>query len=271
MAGPDPDELLALAVSIAHEAGALVTRLRRECVDVARTKSSPVDVVTEADRASEELVRHRLALARPDDAVMGEEGDDVAGTSGVRWVVDPIDGTVNYLYGIPDHAVSIAAQVDGRSLVGVVHAPALGLDYTAVRGRGAWRDGRRLQVSTTSPRQGQALVATGFGYRSEVRARQGQAVAALLPHVRDVRRRGSCSLDLCGLAAGECDAYVEEGPHLWDHAAGGLVAEEAGARFEVWPAPGGGDRDLLVCAPEVFFDSFSALVQECGFGVPGAR
>jgi myo-inositol-1(or 4)-monophosphatase len=263
----DLDRLLDLAVSIAREAGELITRLRAEGVDVAQTKSSPTDVVTRADSASEELVRRRLAEARPDDAVHGEEGDDLAGTSGVTWVVDPIDGTVNYLYGIPDHAVSIAAQVDGRSVVGVVHAPALGTTYTAVLGRGSWRDGHPLHVAEQAPGPATALVSTGFAYRPEVRARQGRAVAALLPQVRDIRRRGSCALDLCGLAAGESDAYVEEGPHLWDHAAGGLVATEAGARLEVWPAPDG--EELVVAAHAGLFDDFADLVRACGFGLAG--
>ena len=266
----DADELLGLAVAIAHEAGDLITRLRAEGVDVADTKSSPTDVVTRADAASEELVRARLREARPDDGVHGEEGADVAGTSGVTWVVDPIDGTVNYLYRIPDHAVSIAAQVDGETLVGVVHAPALARTYTAVRGRGSWCDGRPLRVADEAPPEGQLLVATGFAYRPEVRARQGRGIAALLPRVRDVRRRGSCALDLCGLAAGECDAYVEEGPHLWDHAAGALVATEAGARFELWPLKG--EDPLLVCATSAAFDDFAALVRASGLaGTPAVE
>ena len=258
----DHDELLDLALEVAREAGALVTAMRAEGVDVAATKSSPIDVVTAADRACEELVRRRLLAARPDDAVHGEEGDDHAGTSGVRWIVDPIDGTVNYLYGLPHWSVSIAAARDDRVVAGVVLAPALGEEYAATLGGGATLGGRPLGVRPRPP-LAESLVATGFGYQADMRTRQGQAVARLLPQVRDVRRLGSCALDLCALAAGRLDGYVEEGPHLWDHAAGGLVAGEAGATVEVWTTTFG--SEVVVAAPDAAWADFSRLVRDCGF------
>ncbi|WP_445256648.1 inositol monophosphatase family protein [Nocardioides aurantiacus] len=261
----DDRALLDLALSVGREAGALALRMRHEGVDVAATKSSESDVVTRADRASEELLRERILAARPDDAVVGEEGDDVTGTSGVRWVLDPIDGTVNYLYGLPHWAVSVAAArvVDGveQVVAGAVVAPVLGREYAALRGAGAWRDGTPLRVRPPGSLE-TALVATGFSYSREVRARQGRAVAQLLGRVRDVRRGGSCALDLCALAEGAVDGYVEEGPHWWDHAAAGLVATEAGAVVEVAAGP---DLDLVVAAPAASYDGFSALVGECGF------
>ena len=262
MAGSDR-ELLDLALGTAREAAALVVRLRGEGVRVASTKSSPVDVVTDADRACEELIRSRLRAARPDDGVVGEEGDDVPGTSGVRWIVDPIDGTVNYLYGLPHYAVSIAAARGEEIVAGVVLGPQLGLEYAAARGGGATCNGAALAVRTP-PGLDQSLVATGFGYAAEVRERQARSVASLLPRVRDIRRLGSCALDLCAVAAGQVDAYVEEGPHEWDHAAAGLVAREAGASLRVSACAAG--HDLVVCAPAEGFAEFSALVDECGFG-----
>ncbi|GAB3666251.1 inositol monophosphatase family protein [Nocardioides korecus] len=258
--------LLELARSIAREAGELVTRLRTEGVEVAATKSSPVDVVTAADRASEELVRRRLREARPDDAVLGEEGDDVAGTTGVRWVVDPIDGTVNYLYGLPHWSVSIAAERDGVVVAGVVLCPPLEEEYSAVLGGGARCRDRRGERSLTergAPPLDRSLVATGFSYEARRRAEQAAALAQLLPRVRDVRRLGGCALDLCGVATGTLDAYVEAGPQLWDHAAGALVAREAGARVEVWTTTAG--RDLVVAAAADGFAGFADLVRDCGF------
>jgi myo-inositol-1(or 4)-monophosphatase len=255
-------ELLALAVATAREAGELVVRLRREGVEVADTKSSPVDVVTLADRASEDLIRRRLLEARPGDGLVGEEGLDVESHSGVTWVVDPIDGTVNYLYGIPHYAVSIAAAVDGEVVAGVVRNPATDLEYAATSGGGAACNGAPVGVRPVPPLE-QALVATGFPYETEVRAGQARTVGRMLSQVRDIRRQGSCALDLCAVAAGLVDAYVEVGPHVWDHAAGGLIAREAGARFEVWTTQGA--RELVVCAPVKGWNAFAELVVACGF------
>lgn len=258
----DLDALLALARRTAEDAGDLVRTMRAEAVDVAGTKSSATDVVTRADLASEALIRERLLGARPGDGFIGEEGDDIASASGVTWVVDPIDGTVNYLYGIPQYAVSIAAQVAGETVVGVVLAPVLGQEFWAVRGKGSFERERALRANEAFDISS-ALVATGFGYEAGVREQQARATAALLPRVRDIRRMGSCALDICAVAQGTIDAYVESGPKLWDHAAASLIAEEAGAPFLVEPSATG--RDLLLCAPQAGFADFAALVRSCGF------
>ncbi|MFP5253332.1 MAG: inositol monophosphatase family protein [Actinomycetes bacterium] len=267
----DPAELLALARDVALEAAALVAERRRDSVSVAATKSSEVDVVTEADRAAEALIADRLLAARPADGLVGEEGTGSSSASGVTWVVDPIDGTVNFLYDIPQYAVSIAARLDGGDagsagtdavVAGVVVDVAKGECFTATRGGGAWLGERRLRVREVAP-MGQRLVATGFNYEQDIRLLQGRAVASLLPHVRDIRRLGSAALDLCGLAAGRLDAYVEEGLAEWDLAAGGLIAQEAGARVAV--GTGAGGKTCVVAAPEDGFDEFDALVRTCGF------
>jgi myo-inositol-1(or 4)-monophosphatase len=225
-------ELLELARTTAEEAAALVGAGRSTAADQVDTKSSPVDVVTAVDTASEALIVGRLLAARPDDGVLGEEGASQEGTSGVRWVIDPIDGTVNFLYGLPAYAVSIAAEVDGRTEAGVVLNVATGELFTAVRGRGAWLTApgaAAVQVPGRAPASlEQTLVATGFGYRVEQRRTQGAVVAQLLPEVRDIRRFGCASLDLCAAAAGRVDAYYELDLKPWDHAAGALVAAEAG-------------------------------------------
>jgi myo-inositol-1(or 4)-monophosphatase len=231
---PDPQVLLSLAVDVAREAGRLVAGGRAGAAEHVDVKSSPVDVVTAVDRASEELIETRLLTARPDDGLLGEEGASREGTSGVRWVVDPIDGTVNFLYDLPAYAVSIAAEVDGQVRVGVVLNVATGELFTATEGGGAHLSapGRAQPVRLTGSRPAsleQTLVGTGFGYRVEQRRAQGAVVAELLPRVRDIRRYGSAALDLCSVAAGRIDAYYELDLNYWDHAAGGLIAAEAGA------------------------------------------
>ncbi|WNV73998.1 inositol monophosphatase family protein [Geodermatophilus sp. DSM 44513] len=229
----EPGVLLDLAVSTAREAAELVARGRASAAERFDVKSSPTDVVTAVDRACEELVARRLLDVRPDDGLLGEEGGERAGSSGVRWVVDPIDGTTNFVYGLPAYAVSIAAEVDGRSVAGVVLNAATGELWTATLGGGAHltapgADPVRLTGSAPAS-LGQALVATGFGYRAEDRRAQAAVVAGLLPEVRDIRRHGSSALDLCTVAAGRVDAYYELHLNRWDHAAGALVAAEAGA------------------------------------------
>ena len=232
-AGADPAELLALAVDVARTAAALVAGGRATAGDSVAVKSSSVDVVTAVDTASERLIVERLTAARPGDGVLGEEGGARAGTSGVRWVVDPIDGTVNFLYGVPAYAVSIAAEVDGVVRAGVVLNAATGELFTATSGGGAYLSSPdrpepiRLRGNAPSSLE-QTLVATGFGYGVEQRRAQGAVVARLLPEVRDIRRFGSAALDLCAAAAGRVDAYYELHLNRWDHAAGALVAAEAG-------------------------------------------
>lgn len=225
--GVDLDELGALALEVASEAAAVLVAglgLAR----VAATKTSLTDVVTEYDHRAEDLIASRLAAARPGDGLLGEEGSSRPSTSGVRWVVDPLDGTVNYLYGHPGFAVSLAAEARGRTLVGVVLDPLGGDTFTAAAGRGAARNGEPIRARP-APALGEALVATGFSYRPERRARQAAVLAEVLPRVRDIRRMGSAALDLCSVACGRVDAFYEELLNPWDHAAGALVAREAGA------------------------------------------
>lgn len=225
------DELLGLARTAAQRAGALLLDERPDVLEVS-SKSSPTDVVTQMDRASEDLLAAAILGERPDDGILGEEGGERSGVSGVRWVIDPLDGTTNYLYGIPLWSVSVAAEVDGTTVVGVVHVPALGLTYVSGLGRGAREISgageRRLRPSGVVD-VGQALVSTGFGYDSEQRRRQALALVDVAPRIRDVRRLGSAAIDLCWVAAGHTDAYVESRINPWDVAAGALIAREAGA------------------------------------------
>lgn len=224
-----PDELLALATEVAAEAAALIVERRRGRITVADTKSTDTDVVTAVDRESEELIRKRVLAVRPDDAFLGEEGEDVHGTSGVRWVVDPIDGTVNYLYDHPTYAVSIAVEVDGATVAGVVVNAPLGETFTATRGGGAFLDGRPIAVSGCQD-LAKALVGTGFGYDPARRAVQADVIRALITEVRDIRRIGVGAVDLCYVACGRLDAVYERGLNPWDYGAGALIAAEAGAR-----------------------------------------
>jgi myo-inositol-1(or 4)-monophosphatase len=222
-----PHELLALATDLAREAGGLALRMRAS-VEVVAAKSSPTDVVTAADRAAEELIQRGLRTARPQDGLLGEEGALVVGSSGLRWVVDPIDGTVNYLYGIPQWCVSIGVEDSEGALVGVVYQPATDELYQAVRGEGATLNGRPIRCSAVD-RLEATLVGTGFGYDARRRAAQSAWLPDLLPRVRDIRRLGAGALDLCAVAAGRLDAYYEQGLSPWDLCAGGLIAAEAGA------------------------------------------
>ncbi|MGY1755120.1 inositol monophosphatase family protein [Blastococcus sp. SYSU D01042] len=255
-APPDPAALLALAVDTAREAADLVRRGRATAADDVAVKSSSVDVVTAVDTASEHLIVGRLLGARADDGVLGEEGAERAGTSGVRWVVDPIDGTVNFLYDLPAYAVSIAAVVDGVVRAGVVLNVATGELFTALAGGGAHLSTPaaaqpvRLTGSPATSLE-QSLVATGFGYRVEQRRAQGAVVAELLPRVRDIRRHGSAALELCAAAAGRVDAYYEADLKPWDHAAGALVAAEAGMVLAGLPGRPFGEPLVVAAAPGI--------------------
>lgn len=223
-----PGELLALAVDVARDAGdLLLSYAERRSLGV-ETKTSATDPVSEADHAAERLITERILAARPDDGMLGEEAaDDRRGSTGLRWVVDPLDGTVNFLYRMPQWCVSIACEDGDGPLVGVVHAPVRGETFTAARGGGARLGDTELAVSTP-PDLPRTLVATGFAYDPAVRADQGRLVAELLRSVRDVRRGGSAALDLAWTAAGRVDAYLEHGLNPWDWAAGRLLVEEAG-------------------------------------------
>ncbi|WP_332643339.1 inositol monophosphatase family protein [Aeromicrobium sp.] len=259
--------LLELARTVGLEAAAFVKTSRPPGrVEVADTKSSPTDVVTQIDRASEELIRARIKTARPDDGFVGEEGADLIGTSGIDWVVDPIDGTVNFVYGIPTYAVSIAARQDGVVVVGYVVNIASGGEWGAIRGAGSWRYDGDERITLTAPavtRVDHALVATGFNYVPEVRTKQAQAVARFLPHIRDIRRTGSAALDLCALAEGHFDAYVEQGLKEWDLAAGGLVASESGLLLS--GLDGEPNERLVMAAHPSIAEEYFALVRACGF------
>lgn len=222
------DELRALAVDVAEETGRLLLdyagRLAELHVD---TKTSETDPVSEADEAAERLIADRLTAARPDDGFLGEEdAADREGSTGLRWVVDPLDGTVNFLYGIPQWCVSIACEDDGGPLVGVVHDPNMGDTFSAVRGGGATGNGAGLQVNDLPPER--ALVATGFSYDPDVRTEQGELVTDILGQVRDIRRAGAAALDLSWVAAGRIDGFYEFDLKPWDWTAGMLLVEEAG-------------------------------------------
>jgi myo-inositol-1(or 4)-monophosphatase len=265
-------ELRDLAISIALEAGALAARRRREGVEVADTKSSVVDVVTEADREVERLIRGRLADARPGDAILGEEGGGQPGTSGLTWVVDPIDGTTNYLYGIPHYAVSIAV-VEGEpdpltwaDVAGAVHNPATGELFAAAIGEGATLGGTPTRVADPVP-LAEALIGTGFAYASEMRGIQGAIVTRLLPGVRDIRRQGTASLDLSFVACGRLNAYYERTLSPWDHAAGAIIAREAGAVVK-----GLGDRapsrDFILAAHPALAEQLEPVLMSFGVAEP---
>jgi len=276
VSAPDAGELLALAAKTAAAAARLLADEGAQArPEVVETKSSLTDVVTEMDRRAEALITEQIRAARPGDAILGEEGGETHGAPApgqpggapaaeVRWIVDPLDGTVNYLYGLSDWAVSIAAEVAGTIVAGVVAVPLHGETFLAVRGQGAWRrtdSGLHSAVGSGAVRSGavgsgavgsgpggsgadgdtalrcnrgvplgQALVGTGFGYLPGRRRVQGEVVSALLPQIRDIRRGGSASVDLCMVAAGRLDAFYERGLNYWDYAAGALIAAEAGAR-----------------------------------------
>ena len=258
MSAPDPSALLELATDLARRAGALALSMH-SALEGHDTKSTPTDVVTEADRACEALLVEGIRAARPDDGLLGEEGASSEGTTGLVWVIDPIDGTVNYLYGLPQWAVSIGVELDGEALVGVVFDPAKDELWTAVRGQGAQLDGRRLRCSAVED-LGQTLVATGFSYDARRRSVQAQHLTHVLPVVRDLRRLGAGSLDLCAVAAGRVDAYYEQGLNPWDMSAGLLIAAEAGARTGDLRGGTAGYRMVVASAPAVFDPLVEVLV-----------
>jgi myo-inositol-1(or 4)-monophosphatase len=233
-----------------------------------RSKSSPTDPVTIVDTETERLLRDRLAVLRPGDPVLGEEGGGAARVEAGRplWVLDPIDGTVNFVYGIEGYAVSVGVQIDGASVAGAVANVPTGEVFSAAVGHGAHvrRGGVSTSLRCTAVDDlAMALVGTGFGYAREQRIRQAEVLARLLPDVRDVRRLGSCALDLCMVAAGRMDAYYEDGVHVWDWAAGALIAAEAGARLVLPPVEGGGS-DLIVAAAPGIAAEFDAALRRVG-------
>jgi myo-inositol-1(or 4)-monophosphatase len=270
MSGPaaatDLAELVTLAERVARSAGDLVREGRPDRVDVTATKSSPTDVVTAMDTASEALLRREIRAAQPDDGILGEEAGLVPGGSGLTWVVDPIDGTVNYLYGIPMYAISVAVVTGDpldpaghEVLAGCVHHPVSGETWTATKGGGAYLGSKRLRVATGVPLD-RALVGTGFGYDVERRRHAARVAAEVLPRVRDIRRIGSAALDLAALASGRLDAYYERGLGPWDLAAGGLVAREAGATVGGLDGHPAG-TDLVIAAEAGLFAQLQDLLR----------
>ena len=225
---PDAAELVALARRLAVEAGLLVREGRRGGLHTVTTKTSATDMVTEFDRQSEALIVAGLLAARPDDAIIGEEGADHVGTSGVQWLIDPIDGTTNYLYDLPGYAVSIAARDADGLVAGVVHVPAMGETFHAGRGGGAFLDDQPIRCSDGTV-LATSLVGTGFSYDPGLRVRQTTSLVQVIGQIRDIRRLGSAAVDLCHVACGRVDAYFERGLAPWDLAAGELIAAEAGA------------------------------------------
>ena len=284
MSAPDTAGLRDLAIAVAREAGELLASCAGR-VEVAATKSSPTDVVTAMDRRSEELIRSRILAVRPSDTILGEEGGQIGNTDGapVRWVIDPLDGTVNYLYGLHDWAVSIAAEVGGevggaeggevgraeggevgrKIVAGAVFVPMRGELFSAVAGGGAWLESAGAERIQLHCQPGvplkQALVGTGFGYLAARRKIQGEVVAALLPQIRDIRRIGVASVDLCAVAAGRLDGFYERGLNYWDWAAGALVATEAGATVAGLNGDPVSGSMAVAAGPDLFGPLASAL------------
>jgi myo-inositol-1(or 4)-monophosphatase len=251
-------ELVLLAEAIARETGAQLRDAFEGPELRVSEKSSPTDLVSEADEAAERLIRARIETARPGDGVLGEEEGDHAGTTGVRWIVDPLDGTTNFLFGIPQWGVSIACEDEDGALAGVVYDPMRDELWSAERDGRALLDGRPVQPSTRRD-LATSLVATGFGYDAEVRRAQAVVAARVLPEVRDLRRLGSAALDLAWTAAGRYDAFYEHGLNPWDIAAGALIGERAGLERHAL-APVGPSAPGVLLAPPALVDPLLALL-----------
>lgn len=263
-----PTELLDVAVALAQGAGEVVRARIGEARGAAGSatvsvKSTPTDLVTEVDRATEEWLLAQLRDRRPDDAVLGEEGGATEGSSGVRWLLDPIDGTVNFVLGLPDYAVSVAAEVDGVVVAGAVFAPATGALYRASLGGGAFlREAGSDEIRLHGPRGvplERAVLGTGFGYDPARRSAQAAVVAKLIDRIADIRRIGAASLDLCAVAAGRLDGYFEVGLNPWDWGAGLLVAQEAGALVSGLRGRAPGGLMTAVAGPSCAADLFAVL------------
>jgi myo-inositol-1(or 4)-monophosphatase len=259
-----------LAIRLARGAGQIARVGRRAGFEI-DTKTTATDVVTEVDRRVERWLTDAVAVARPGDGVLGEEGADDDGHSRVRWVLDPIDGTVNFTLGLPLYAVSVAVELDGEVVAGCVHNPESGDTYRAVRGQGAFlaRPGED-EIALNGPREvplERMVVGTGFGYDSALRREQARVLPLLLPNIGDIRRLGAASLDLCAVAAGSLDGYFELGLHVWDYAAGLLVAHEAGCKSSGLRGRPAGTAFAAVCGAPVAEDFF-ALLSRTGADLP---
>jgi myo-inositol-1(or 4)-monophosphatase len=260
-AAPEPAELAGIAERAARAAAGLVESAYGTADPVGR-KSSPTDVVTQTDLSAEQLVRQVLHEATPSAGILGEEEGTTAAAARVQWVVDPLDGTINFLYAVPLFAVSVAAAVDGEVVAGVVIDVLRDEVFSAHIGGGAFRDGSPIRVSDCAS-LGQALVATGFSYHAERRAQQGEVAHRLLSQARDIRCFGSAALELCWVACGRLDGYFQRETELWDRAAGALIAREAGAGV-VLPAPE--NDDLVIAASPGVFDELWSVVQSATAG-----
>ena len=252
------DELLAVAADLARTAGDMALAGRKAGLRNVQTKSTATDMVTEFDRASEKLIVEGMRERRPLDAIVGEEGASVSGTSGITWYIDPIDGTTNFLYDLPAWAVSIGAEDSSGPLAGVVYIPALGEMFTATRGGGAFLNGAPIQSNTIAD-VSQALVCTGFSYSADQRTIQAQRVSRFIHQIRDIRRAGAAAIDLCFVACGRIDAYFEENLHQWDISAGILIAHEAGCRSGDFSGHTPRPAEILTTAPAIF-DQLSQLI-----------
>jgi len=263
-------ELGQLAVELAVGAGQVAKQGRARGFRV-DTKSSATDLVTEVDRRVERWLGAAIADARPEDGVLGEEGGERRGSSGVRWVLDPIDGTVNFAIGLPWYAVSVAVEVSGQVVAGCVHNPESGDTYHAVAGGGAFRNRAESgDVRLTGPRDApveRMVVATGFGYDADRRRQQASALPELLSRIGDIRRFGAASLDLCAVASGLVDGYFELGLNYWDYAAGLLIAHEAGCASSDLGRRGAGSEFIAVCRPTVAVEFFRVL-SDCEVDLP---
>lgn len=256
---PAPAELLALAEPIALDVADHLRTSLAGAGPAISSKSTPTDLVTELDTWAEARITERILAARPDDAILGEEGADVPGTSGVTWCVDPIDGTVNFVHGIPGFCVSIAAQVGGRSVAAVVASPLHGEVFTATIGGGAFLDGTPIRCAQPAS-LARSVVATGFGYDPRRRTRQAEVVTRMISQIADIRRFGAAAIDLCWVACGRVDGYWEVGLNAWDHAAGALIAREAGATVTGLAAGSEPSEAFTLAAPaEVWADLAAAL------------
>jgi myo-inositol-1(or 4)-monophosphatase len=254
-------ELLALATDLALQAGRVHAEGLTDALRI-ETKSSPTDLVSQIDKQAEGLIVERLRAERPGDALLAEEGSLLSGESGVRWVVDPLDGTTNYIYGYPAYAASIAVEVDGETRVAVVLDSSSGRLYRAVAGHGAVCDDRPIRAREQKDLS-RALVATGFSYDAAQREQQGAVVATVLGRIRDLRRGGTAALDLCHIAAGHVDAYWELDLSPWDYAAGVLIAREAGAAVDLAPAAHGGGPAVVAAHPALM-PAFAELLRGAG-------
>lgn len=251
-------ELAAVALHAASEAASMLSAAFGHEREEVSTKSSATDMVSEVDIRAERLISAILTERRPSDGVVGEEGTNRSGTTGISWIVDPLDGTTNFLFGVPAYAVSVAAEVAGVLAVGVVVDPSRGETWAAVRGRGARCNGVACHVASGRSEPSSALVGTGFSYSPKAREWQAAVVAGMLGRVRDIRRFGAAAIDLCWVGAGRLDAYFEWGLQRWDFAAGQLICEEAGGHVE---RSGGG---TILASTPALYQPLAELITACG-------